>query len=277
MKGTCKSVAELDYHLEEVFKATNEQLDWNNLEGTPYPHNLSKLLPLIPNAQARLVIPFDHFINNDLEYLKGGSSIQKYTTSITKTKAADYGQVKWNEDRIPRTTWSVVPIDYDKHAYWGDFKRLRFQDIEDMLLFLVQGKLTNISLDEGYALNVALRMYTRRIVIQERVEDLYYPNVQGIIYQDELGRNRLMRTDELHKFSDGTLNHVHTTLNDIATGIQMDYLPKRRWSTQDKRRARVMISAIDRKLRDRRLMRSLEKFVGGRPYGGDLRLLERTI
>ncbi|GJV83400.1 hypothetical protein Tco_1523298 [Tanacetum coccineum] len=50
IKGTCKSVAELDYHLEEVFKATNEQLDWNNPEGTPYPHNLSKPLPLIPNA-----------------------------------------------------------------------------------------------------------------------------------------------------------------------------------------------------------------------------------
>ncbi|GJY81448.1 hypothetical protein Tco_0494199 [Tanacetum coccineum] len=74
-----------------------------------------------------------------------------------------------------------------------------------------------------------------------------------------------MRTDELHKFSDGTFNHVRTTLNDIAIGIQMDYLTKRRWSPQDKRRARVMISAIDRKLRDRRLMRSLEKFVGGRP------------
>ncbi|GKB83175.1 hypothetical protein Tco_0950070 [Tanacetum coccineum] len=237
IKGTCKSVAELDYHLEEVFKATNEQLDWNNPEGTPYPHNLSKPLPLIPNARGRLVIPFDHFINNDLEYLKGGSSSRKYTTSITKTKAADYGQVKWIEDRIPRTTWSVVPIDYDKHAYWGtyhwgpkrqrfygyatnmetskdvysrhriiavislkimkffgyshleeitvrrqddvlykfregDFKRLRRQDIEDMLLLLVQGKLTNLSLDDRYALNVALRMYTQRIVIQERVEDL---------------------------------------------------------------------------------------------------------
>ncbi|GKB71319.1 hypothetical protein Tco_0932731, partial [Tanacetum coccineum] len=91
IKGTCKSVAELEYHLEEVFKATNEQLDWNNPEGTPYPHNLSKPLPLIPNARGRLVIPFDHFINNDLEYLKGGSSSRKYTTSITKTKAADYG------------------------------------------------------------------------------------------------------------------------------------------------------------------------------------------
>ncbi|GJT46760.1 hypothetical protein Tco_0955475 [Tanacetum coccineum] len=34
-----------------------------------------------------------------------------------------------------------------------------------------------------------------------------YPNIQGIIYLDEMNRNRLMRTDELHKFSDGTLNH----------------------------------------------------------------------
>ncbi|GJT81211.1 hypothetical protein Tco_1055553 [Tanacetum coccineum] len=34
------------------------------------------------------------------------------------------------------------------------------------------GKLTNLNLDERFALNVALRMYTRRIVIKERVEDL---------------------------------------------------------------------------------------------------------
>ncbi|GJT82848.1 hypothetical protein Tco_1057190 [Tanacetum coccineum] len=189
----------------------------------------------------------------------------------------------------------------------GDFKRLRRKDIEDMLLLLVQGKLTNLNVDERFALNVALRMYTRRIVIQERVEDLQlavesyqkkinltkpdtyrsdiskktpytaYRDIQGIIYQDDMDRNRLMRTDELHKFSDGTLNHVRTSLNDIATGIQMEYLPKRKWTKQDKQRARVMIKAIDKKLKYRRLMRSLEKFVGGRPYRGDLRLLQRTI
>ncbi|GJU31635.1 putative reverse transcriptase domain-containing protein [Tanacetum coccineum] len=79
---------------------------------------------------------------------------------------------------------------------------------------------------------------------------LELPDIQGIIYVDEMNRNRLMCTDELHKFFDGTLNHVRTALNDIALGI---------------------------KPRDRKLMRSLEKFVGGRPYGGDLRLLERTI
>ncbi|GKD48422.1 hypothetical protein Tco_1277398, partial [Tanacetum coccineum] len=104
IKGTCKSVVELEYHLEEVFKATIDQLDWHNPEAIPYPHDLSKPLPLIPDARGRLIIPYDHFINNDLEYLKGGSSSRKYTTSITKTKAADYGHIKWIEDKIPRST-----------------------------------------------------------------------------------------------------------------------------------------------------------------------------
>ncbi|GKE91925.1 hypothetical protein Tco_1573020 [Tanacetum coccineum] len=46
IKGTCKNVVELEYHLEEVFKATNDQLDWHNPEGRSYPHDLSKPLPL---------------------------------------------------------------------------------------------------------------------------------------------------------------------------------------------------------------------------------------
>ncbi|GKA11165.1 hypothetical protein Tco_0690598 [Tanacetum coccineum] len=69
-----------------------------------------------------------------------------------------------------------------------------------------------------------------------------YPDIQGIIYEDERNRNRLMHTDELHKFSDGILNHVRTALNDIALGIEMEYLPKRKWSKQDRRRACVMIN-----------------------------------
>nr|GEX57414.1 hypothetical protein [Tanacetum cinerariifolium] len=32
MKGSCKSLVELEYHLEEVFKATTDQLDWVNPE-----------------------------------------------------------------------------------------------------------------------------------------------------------------------------------------------------------------------------------------------------
>nr|GEZ72321.1 hypothetical protein [Tanacetum cinerariifolium] len=280
MKGSCKSLVELEYHLEEVFKSTTDQLNWVNPEGQQYPHNLLKPLPLIPNNQGRCVIPFENFINNDLEYLRGGALSHKYTTSITKTKAADYGHIKWIEDLVPMTMWIEEPIGYDKHALWGvshwgqwhsykhldwitvrrdddklykfkegDFKRLRIQDIEDMLLLLVQGKLTNMTVEEHFAFNVSLRIFTKSIVIQRHVEDLQlgvksyqkklnltkpdsyrsdlkhkesyttYSNTRGFIYQNKDKRNRLMRINELHKFSDGTLTNVCTALDDRLKGI----------------------------------------------------------
>nr|GFB43188.1 hypothetical protein [Tanacetum cinerariifolium] len=49
MKGSCTSLIELEYHLEEVYKATIDQLDWVNPEGQQYPHNLLQPLPLIPD------------------------------------------------------------------------------------------------------------------------------------------------------------------------------------------------------------------------------------
>ncbi|GJS63667.1 hypothetical protein Tco_0678231 [Tanacetum coccineum] len=103
MKGTCKSLTELEYFCEEVYKATTEKLDWINPEGRQYPHDLRQPLPLVPNSQGRRVIPFHHFINNDLEYLRGGVSSRKYSTSVTKTKAADYGHIKWIEDLVPNS------------------------------------------------------------------------------------------------------------------------------------------------------------------------------
>ncbi|GJV54396.1 hypothetical protein Tco_1450137 [Tanacetum coccineum] len=92
--GSCKSLVELEYFFEEVYKATTDQLDWNNPKGQQYPHDLCKPLPLIPNSQGCQVIPFDHFINNDLAYLSGGVLSRTYTTLVTKTKAADYGHIK---------------------------------------------------------------------------------------------------------------------------------------------------------------------------------------
>nr|GEU53923.1 hypothetical protein [Tanacetum cinerariifolium] len=41
-----------------------------------------------------------------------------------------------------------------------------------------------------------------------------YSNPRGFIYQNKGKQNRLMRIDELHKFSDGTLNDVRTALDD---------------------------------------------------------------
>nr|GEY12600.1 hypothetical protein [Tanacetum cinerariifolium] len=116
MKGLCTSLIEPEYHLEELYKATMDQLDWVNPEGQQYPHNLLQPLSLIPDNRGRRVTPFAHFINNDLEYLQGGASSRKYTTSVTKTKAVDYGNIKWIEDVVPHSMWIQEPINYNKHA-----------------------------------------------------------------------------------------------------------------------------------------------------------------
>nr|GEW59685.1 hypothetical protein [Tanacetum cinerariifolium] len=148
----------------------------------------------------------------------------------------------------------------------GDFKRLRIQDIKDMLLLLVQGKLTNLTVEERFAFNISLRMFTRSIVIQRHVEDLKL-DVES--YQNKLN---LTRPD-----IDGTLNDVRTDLDDRLKGIRMKYLPQTIWRKSDKERAAAMIQAIDKQLKTRRIMSSLEMFVGGRLYEGDFRMLQRTI
>ncbi|GJV20139.1 hypothetical protein Tco_1369159 [Tanacetum coccineum] len=162
--------------------------------------------------------------------------------------------------------WITVRRDDDKLYTFKerDFKRLRLQDIEDMLILFAQAKLKNLNVKDRLAFGVSLRMFTISIVIQRRVEDLQlgvesyqkklnitkpdtyrsdlkcrdaytaYSNPRGFIYQNKDKKNKLMRIDELHKFSD------------------------REW-------VKAMIQAIDKQLKSRRIIRSLERFVGERP------------
>ncbi|GJY70516.1 hypothetical protein Tco_0474219 [Tanacetum coccineum] len=114
LKGTCRSRVELEYHFEECYKSITDRLDWNNPEGQEYPFDLRKPLLLIED-QGHQVVPVDYLINNDLEYLKGGSSSRKYTTSTSKTKAAGYDDIQYIEDMVP-LLWSPVKVAYDRHA-----------------------------------------------------------------------------------------------------------------------------------------------------------------
>nr|GEZ12294.1 hypothetical protein [Tanacetum cinerariifolium] len=245
-----------------------------------------KPLPLIPNNRGRCVIPFDHFINNDLEYLRGGASSRKYTTSVTKTKASDYGHIKWIEDLVPRTMWIQVPIGYDKHALWGishwgrkcqqfygfavnreSARDVYSKRVEDLQLGIesYQNKL-NLTKPDTY-----------RSDLKGKEAYIAYSNPRGFIYQNKDKKNRLMRIYELHKFSDGTLIDIRTALDDRLKGIQMQYLPQSIWRKSDNDRAAAMIQAIDKRLKTRRIMRSLKRFVGGRLYEGDFRMLQMTI
>ncbi|GKF75370.1 hypothetical protein Tco_0224814 [Tanacetum coccineum] len=99
LKGTCQSSIELEYNMEEFFKALTNKLNWENPKGDRCSFDLSKPLPLKGHLGHLTVAP-EYFFNNDMEYLKSIDSERKYTTSITKTKAARY-ELVGIEDMVP--------------------------------------------------------------------------------------------------------------------------------------------------------------------------------
>nr|GEW12252.1 reverse transcriptase domain-containing protein [Tanacetum cinerariifolium] len=128
------------------------------------------------------------------------------------------------------------------------------------------GTLNLTAVDDRYDLRVALQMFTRRIIILHRVEDLQlevksyqkklnitkpetlrsdipnitpytgYKNPQGIIYQDKFQRNRLMRSDELYMFCDRTLLSVRAPeLEDLPRDNPLDSVEVLRYEKRSKR------------------------------------------
>ncbi|GJU26671.1 hypothetical protein Tco_1165292 [Tanacetum coccineum] len=206
------------------------------------------------------------------------------------------------EDMIPKQ-WSVVKVDYNKDvafgiSHWGPKRQMFYrsqinklsrhdvystlkilsvfsmmvdkkfgygylEEIVDMLLLVVQHKLFHLNGDVIVDLAVALRMFTKRIVIQKRVEDV------------QLGR--LMRADELYKFSDRTLKSVRDTLHHRLLNFRLGYnkgMPRRKWSAMGQRRSGIMVNLMDKKLLKRRIMQNLERLVGARELGADYRLMQ---
>nr|GEY43462.1 hypothetical protein [Tanacetum cinerariifolium] len=144
----------------------------------------------------------------------------------------------------------------------GDFPILNLHDTEDLLLFF---RVEDLKLGaESYQKKLNLtKPETSRSNISKMTPYIAYKNPQGIIYLD--------------KFCDETLTSVRNVLHDIANNPRMEYLPKRSWSNLDRKSSRIMIKVIDQQLFEKRLIRNLGKFIGGREYGEGFRLLERTI
>ncbi|GJX00714.1 hypothetical protein Tco_0184627 [Tanacetum coccineum] len=258
-----------------------------------------------------LTVAAEYFFNNDLEYLKSTYSEKKYSTSITKMKATRY-ELVGIEDMIPKQ-WSrakrilsVVSVTINKlYGYGhleeitvrrvyrqlykfkeGDFVDLHLNDIEDMLLLVVQHKLFNRNGNEIVDLVVALRMFIRSLFIKRSVEDvqleLYTPSFDPprVIYEVLNKQNRVMRADELYKFSDGTLKTVRDELHHRLLNFHFGYnkaMSRRKWSCTDKRRSGLMVDLIDKQMLERRIILNLERLVGARELEMDYRLMQRTV
>ncbi|GJX57478.1 hypothetical protein Tco_0287375 [Tanacetum coccineum] len=224
--------------MEECYKALNDQLDWNNPEGDRYPFNLSKPLPLVQSRNHQIIL-VDYFFNNDLTYLQRGSTV---VTNVKVNIWYGYGHLK--EIEVRRSNQQLYKFMED------DFLRLHLNDIEDMLLLK---RVEDLQLGvESYQKNLNI---FRPLMYKAGITDLEpyttYSNPQCVIYLD---KHAQQLGDEVYK--------CHA---------------KKKMENLDKKRSRIMVKNINRQLLERRLMRSLEKFVGGREYEEDLRLLQRTI
>nr|GEY19142.1 hypothetical protein [Tanacetum cinerariifolium] len=150
-------------------------------------------------------------------------------TRLTIMMKYDYGHLEKNEVRRD-----------DQQLYTfkeGDYKRLRLQDIEDIRIVL-QRRVEDLQLGvKRYQKKLNLTTPdTLSLNLENKTACTSYLGPHGIIYMDQFKRKRLMRTDELYKFGDGTLNDVWTALYDIDGGIRMDYLPMWKWSNLDKKK-----------------------------------------
>ncbi|GKA26332.1 hypothetical protein Tco_0712441 [Tanacetum coccineum] len=222
-KGTRSNYAELEYDFKECYKALLE-----NLIG-----KIQKAVKdMVPNIWVLVKVAYD--------------------------KHALWGISHWREQRKTcyRYPKEIVIRRADNDLYRfkeGDFPRLRINDIEDMLLLFIQNWLTNLSGNDVFDFEIALRMFTRSLVIQKRVKDLqlgvesYQKKIN--VTKPETTKSRIRKRDLYTPYQDP---------QGFIYNIRIEYLPKRRWSTLKKKRANIMIKAIDKQLKERRMMRSLE-------------------
>ncbi|GKA27161.1 hypothetical protein Tco_0713329 [Tanacetum coccineum] len=303
LNDTCSSSIELECHFQECFNALTDRLDWNNPERDRYPFDLSKPLPLQGHL-CYLTVAADYFFNNDLEYLKYSFPERTYTTSITMTKATRY-EIEGIEDMISLNKFSkhnvystkkilgvkivsvkklhgyghlkvIVVKRADRQFYKfkeGDFVDLHLNDIEDMLLLAIGV--------ESYLkkLNITPPQQT---FLEIELKELYTLSHKplGVIYKYLTEQKRVMRADELYKFLDGTIKKVREELHHRIHDFRLEYnkmMPRRKWTAIDRKRSELMVELIDKQMREKRIIRNLERLVGAQELEMDYKLITRTV
>ncbi|GJY99438.1 hypothetical protein Tco_0516868 [Tanacetum coccineum] len=273
--------------MEECHLLLTDKIDLTNPEGNRVMPNVSKPLPL-GGLPGQVTIQPRYFFNKDLEYLISGDKDRRHGLSISKLKAAYY-QDFGLEELVP-SQWIKSKREYD--------------------VSVTCGKLNHLSGFDKVNLFNTVNLWIRNIVIKKRVEDLQlgiesyqtklnltepswdatdflfkedYTIVskpRAVIYQDRNNQKKMMRETEVHKFSDGTLTRILEKLDHMVKDFRLfKYNPSmenRIWSEDDKRRSKEFMEVIERRLKIRRIFRSLESFVSGRLRDVDYRLIQRT-
>ncbi|GJW00914.1 hypothetical protein Tco_1556165 [Tanacetum coccineum] len=191
-----------------------------------------------------------------------------------------------------------------------DFKYLYLSDFEDLYLLNLQDHLNHLPTTDKKILTTAVNLWTRNLVIRQRVKDFQLgiesyqtqlnltkprwdatgfefkhdftviDSPRAVTFRDKYGVQMIMRFNEIHKFSDGTLQQIDEALDYRVKEFKVNRmnpgLDTRFWTRKDVERSKEFMFAIQKRLKTRRIFRNLESFVGGRVREGDYRLLQRT-
>ncbi|GJR77578.1 hypothetical protein Tco_0089943 [Tanacetum coccineum] len=287
---------------------------------SPHPQ---KLTSVIQSCQRDPKAPALSLVNQDLLYLKKGSSgPEKIVMSLHKFPAVIFS----DDDIEERTSRWIVQI---IKTYWelghehkfiteivarrangsivsiteSDYKNLNKNDIEDMYLLIVNGKVDDYAKTR---LLWSLLVFIRSTVIWERVHDfqlgvesyqqkvnltaptITFPGIKkykvffivskpvyGIIYKNSKKEKRVMRHQEIHKFCDATLKRVLEGLKSYNNDVKHGYVTPS-LSKEDVEYLQLFEEEIDERLKHQDQMRRWEMYVNGRPLGSRRERLEKS-
>ncbi|GJZ45054.1 hypothetical protein Tco_0592650 [Tanacetum coccineum] len=311
VKAFNDNIISLQFQIEDCHRLLTDQVDLVNPEDHRLVSDESKPLPL-GGPLGHVTIQPQFFFNKDLENLVSGDTTRRVALSISKLKAANYPdfgleelEFYINKHNAPSNRrvriLSVISLkkferygyvylrdivirraDYNEYSISkADFKNLHPNDFEDLSIVIRQ-RVGDLQLGiESYQTQLNItepRWDALDFLFKEDYTIVSKP--RAVIYRDRNEQKMMMRENEVHKFSDGTLIRVRDKLDYMVKDFKLfEYNPgmaTRVWSEVDKRRSEDFIKVIERRLKIRRIFRNLESFVGGRLRDVDYRLINRT-
>ncbi|GJU76634.1 hypothetical protein Tco_1273704 [Tanacetum coccineum] len=103
---------------------------------------------------------------------------------------------------------------------------------------------------------------------------------RAVVFLVSNNERKIMRFNEIYKFSDGTLTNIMKALDYRVKEYKVNRhnpgMNTRFWKVKDVERSKEFIHAIEQRLKTRRIFQNLECFIGGRVRHIDYKLLQRT-
>nr|GEV58104.1 hypothetical protein [Tanacetum cinerariifolium] len=280
-------VIHLQYQMEQCHKLLTDSVDDPILR-----HNVSKPLPL-GGPPGQVTIQSDFFFNKDLEYVRYDSKGNRPALSISKMKAAYYPDAGL-EQMVPDQFWIEEECKYDIAALYGIshwwFQRKRFYidrhtSKGDRSANETSSTCTQVTLKtytcETFKTQLNLtKPQWDATGFKYKHDYTVIDSPKAVMFRDKYGVQMMMRFNEIHKFSDGTLQQIDEALDYRVKEFRINMMNpglNTTFSTRkDVGQSKAFMFAIHKRLKTNRIFRSLKSFVGGRVREGDYRLLKRT-